>query len=79
MRISYYSDCLDGVKDDRYGPMCLSRKGLAQRDRCVPIVLFLSGGYTATPWRTAELHSIVFREAVNVFSTRRERVDCGRG
>jgi len=77
-----------GVKGDRYGCMCVSREGLEHRDRCVPevvlgsdvpIVLSLSGRYAATAWRAAELHSMVFREAVNVFSTRRERVVCGRG
>jgi hypothetical protein len=33
------------------------------RERGVPLVIVLAGGYAATRERTAELHTLVFREA----------------
>jgi len=72
----FYLAGVDPVEGDRYGRMRLSREGLAHREQFVletvwraglPIVLLLSGGYAATPGDTAQLHSIVFRQAANVF------------
>jgi len=69
----FYLAGVDPVAGDRYGRMALSEAGLAARDRFVidricaagiPMVLLLSGGYADTPFRTAELHSVAFRVAV---------------
>ena len=76
----FYLAGVDPVAGDRYGRMRMTPAGLARRDRFVletagrdgvPIVLLLSGGYASTPRRTAELHSIVFRQAVKVFGGQR--------
>jgi len=82
----FYLAGVDPVEGDRYGRLCLSRAGLEQRERFVletvrqaglPIVLLLAGGYAATPGDTAQLHSIVFRQAVRVFRDRAARVVSG--
>jgi acetoin utilization deacetylase AcuC-like enzyme len=82
----FYLAGVDPVEGDRYGRMRMSPAGLEQRDRMVldaawiagvPIVLLLAGGYAATPAYTAELHSIVFRQAVQVFRDRPARVARG--
>ena len=60
--------------------------GIRQRDRHVleaclgrrlPVVITLAGGYAATPERTAELHSIVFREAATLLRTARRGMIAG--
>jgi acetoin utilization deacetylase AcuC-like enzyme len=65
------------VRGDRYGRLALSDDGIARRDRFVleacrtrglPLVITIAGGYAPTPGRTAELHSIVFREARSLAS-----------
>lgn len=67
---------VDVVAGDRFGRLNLSRRGLHARDRFVldmvrhhgvPVLLVLSGGYAATPERTADLHATVHREARAVF------------
>jgi acetoin utilization deacetylase AcuC-like enzyme len=71
--IVFYLAGVDPVRGDRYGRLALSDEGLRQRERCVldacrsrgsPMVITIAGGYAPTPERTAELHSIVFEEAV---------------
>jgi acetoin utilization deacetylase AcuC-like enzyme len=71
--IVFYLAGVDTVRGDRYGRLALSEHGLRLRERCVleaclarglPAVITIAGGYAATPERTAELHSIVFEEAV---------------
>jgi len=61
------------VHGDRYGRLRLTDEGLRLRERRVleacrsrdrPTVITIAGGYAPTPERTAELHSIVFEEAV---------------
>ncbi len=68
----FYLAGVDPARGDRYGRLALSDKGLALRERHVlescrslglPVVVTIAGGYAPTPARTAELHSIVFREA----------------
>lgn len=69
----FYLAGVDPVQGDRYGRLGLSDAGLRRRERCVleacrsrdrPAVITIAGGYARTPERTAELHSIVFEEAV---------------
>jgi acetoin utilization deacetylase AcuC-like enzyme len=73
--IVFYLAGVDPVRGDRYGRLALSDEGLRQRERCVleacvsrglPAVITIAGGYAPTPERTAELHSIVFEEAVRL-------------
>jgi acetoin utilization deacetylase AcuC-like enzyme len=68
----FYLAGVDPARGDRYGRLALSDDGLARRERHVlescrslglPVVVTIAGGYAPTPARTAELHSIVFREA----------------
>lgn len=74
----FYLGGIDVAADDRFGRTALTRDGLHARDhyvltqvrdRNLPIVLLLSGGYAATPELTADLHAIAHREAARVFST----------
>lgn len=67
---------VDVVEGDRFGRLALTREGLHARDRYVlevvrqrnmPIVLLLAGGYARTPELTADLHATVHREARRVF------------
>jgi acetoin utilization deacetylase AcuC-like enzyme len=73
--IVFYLAGVDPVHGDRYGRLALSDQGLRQRERCVleactsrglPTVITIAGGYAPTPERTAELHAIVFEEAVRL-------------
>jgi acetoin utilization deacetylase AcuC-like enzyme len=82
----FYLAGVDPVEGDRYGRMNISRAGLEARDRFVletvwraglPVVLLLAGGYAATPRDTAELHSTVFRQAVNVYRDHPARAASG--
>jgi acetoin utilization deacetylase AcuC-like enzyme len=70
--VVFYLAGVDPARGDRYGRLALSDDGLARRDRQVleacrgrglPLVITIAGGYAPSPGRTAELHSIVFREA----------------
>ncbi len=69
----FYLGGIDVRHDDRFGRLALSREGIAARDRFVvasvldrglPLCLLLSGGYAATPEETADLHAIMYREAI---------------
>jgi len=71
--IVFYLAGVDPARGDRYGRLALSDEGLRQREHCVleacrsrglPVVITIAGGYAPTPERTAELHAIVFEEAV---------------
>ena len=75
----FYLAGVDPAAGDRYGRMALSAEGLQARDRYVvetarsggvPLVLLLSGGYAPTPRRTAELHAIAFRVAIESYERR---------
>jgi acetoin utilization deacetylase AcuC-like enzyme len=70
--IAFYVAGVDVAAGDRYGKLSLSDAGIHARERRVlhgvrgagiPLAIVLAGGYAATRERTAELHSIVFREA----------------
>jgi acetoin utilization deacetylase AcuC-like enzyme len=71
--IVFYLAGVDVAAGDRYGRLALTDAGIcsrerevivAARERAVPLVIVLAGGYAVTRERTAELHAIVFREAV---------------
>jgi acetoin utilization deacetylase AcuC-like enzyme len=70
--IVFYLAGVDPAAGDRYGKLALTEAGLRLRDRHVigacrerdlPIVILLAGGYAASAERTAELHANTFREA----------------
>ncbi|MDJ0849551.1 MAG: histone deacetylase [Myxococcota bacterium] len=70
---------VDPVRGDRFGKLDLTREGLARRERFVlqsardagvPVAIFMSGGYAATPEATADLHAEVHRQARSVFGDR---------
>jgi acetoin utilization deacetylase AcuC-like enzyme len=70
--IVFYLAGVDVARGDRYGRFLLSDEGVRERDRFViqqtrdrgiPLVITLAGGYAATAERTAELHALVFEEA----------------
>jgi acetoin utilization deacetylase AcuC-like enzyme len=69
---AFYLAGVDVAAGDRYGKLALSDAGIrarerevieAVRDRGIPLVIVLAGGYASTRERTAELHAYVFREA----------------
>ena len=70
--IAFYLAGVDVMQGDRYGKLALTEDGLRRRERLVigmvrnrrlPLVIVLAGGYAETPARTAELHAHAFREA----------------
>jgi acetoin utilization deacetylase AcuC-like enzyme len=73
-----YLGGIDVLAGDRFGRLALTRDGLASRDRFVietvlrqrglPLLLLLSGGYAATPEETADLHAVMYRQAAAVAS-----------
>jgi acetoin utilization deacetylase AcuC-like enzyme len=74
----FYLAGVDPARGDRYGRLALTDDGLRQRERCVlqacasrgrPVVITSAGGYAPTPERTADLHALVFEEAVAVLRT----------
>jgi acetoin utilization deacetylase AcuC-like enzyme len=76
--IVFYLGGVDVAANDRYGRFALSDAGIRARERFVlqavrgrrrPLVLTLAGGYAPTPLRTAELHAILFEEAVTISAT----------
>ncbi len=77
----FYLAGVDPVRGDRYGRLALTEAGLRRRERRVlstcrerrlPVVVTLAGGYAPTPERTAELHAIVFEEAAALTGHRPE-------
>jgi acetoin utilization deacetylase AcuC-like enzyme len=71
--LAFYLAGVDPARGDRYGRLALSDDGLRRRERAVleacharslPLVITIAGGYAPTPDRTAELHALVFEEAV---------------
>ena len=71
--LAFYVAGVDVAAGDRYGRLSLSDEGIGRRERYVvravrdhgiPLVIVLAGGYAATRLRTAELHSLVFHEAI---------------
>lgn len=74
--IVFYLAGVDPAAGDRYGKLALSEDGLRRRDRLVllaarergvPLVVLLAGGYAPDPERTAALHANTFREATAIW------------
>lgn len=72
-QLAFYLAGVDVAAGDRYGKLALTEQGIRARDRLViesvrdrgvPLVIVLAGGYAETRMRTAELHAHAFREAV---------------
>jgi acetoin utilization deacetylase AcuC-like enzyme len=70
--LAFYLAGVDIAAGDRYGKLALTEEGVRHRDRYVietvrdrnvPLVIVLAGGYAASRERTAELHTHAFREA----------------
>jgi len=81
----FYLAGVDPACGDRYGRLALTDEGLRRRERTVlqacaarglPVVITIAGGYAPTPARTADLHSMVFEEAVALQRAREH--DCLR-
>jgi acetoin utilization deacetylase AcuC-like enzyme len=71
--LAFYLAGVDIAAGDRYGKLALTEEGIRNRDRYVvetvrdrniPLVIVLAGGYAPSRERTAELHALAFREAV---------------
>ena len=69
----FYLAGVDPVHGDRYGRLALTDAGLRRRERCVldacaarnlPVAITIAGGYAPTAARTAQLHAVVFEEAI---------------
>ena len=67
-----YVQGVDIVKGDKFGRINVSRDCLIERDakvlsavkdRGLPLVLLLGGGYAPTPLQTADLHAEMHRAA----------------
>lgn len=75
--IVFYQSGVDGLVCDRLGRLALTHAGLQQRDRLVlefcrerriPVVLTLGGGYGNPITATAEAHANVYRMAAEVYA-----------
>lgn len=78
--IVFYVAGVDVVAGDHYGRLGLTETGLRERERtvtnavrnaAVPLAIVLGGGYASTTLRTAQLHRIVFEEALHRLSYER--------
>ncbi|HUO79898.1 MAG TPA: histone deacetylase [Steroidobacteraceae bacterium] len=81
-QIAFLIAGVDVVAGDRYGRLALSESGLRRRERLAiatlrdagcPLAIVLGGGYAASTLRTAELHALVFEEAVGRWRAERGR------
>jgi acetoin utilization deacetylase AcuC-like enzyme len=75
--IVFYLGGADPFEGDKLGRLSLSMEGLSARDRYVltecrdrriPVVTVMSGGYAANIHDTVEIHSNTIRAAISVFS-----------
>ena len=80
----FYLAGVDPAQGDRYGRLALSDAGLRRRERTragglpsrsLPLVITIAGGYAPTPERTAQLHALVFEEAVVLRCAGRRIID----
>lgn len=71
----FYLGGIDPLKDDHFGRLALSLKGLEMRDRLViekvtaldlPLVLLMSGGYAPTLYDTVYAHSLMYKSAKEI-------------
>jgi acetoin utilization deacetylase AcuC-like enzyme len=77
--VVFYQSGVDALAGDRLGRLALSHEGLRERDRLVmqacrerglPLVVTLGGGYAEPICRTAEAHANTFRVAAEIFEPR---------
>ena len=80
--IVFYQSGVDGLAGDRLGRLSLSHAGLiardrmvmeACRDRAIPFVITLGGGYAEPIERTAEAHANTFRMAAELMFSEKAR------
>jgi acetoin utilization deacetylase AcuC-like enzyme len=71
-----YQSGVDALREDRLGRLCMTARGLAERDRLVfhaarerriPVAITLGGGYAEPVEATAEAHANTFRTAAAVW------------
>ena len=83
--VLFYQSGVDGLAGDRLGRLGLTHEGLRERDlsvcgfareRGIPIVITLGGGYADPIERTAEAHANTFRAAARFFAL---PATCGGG
>jgi acetoin utilization deacetylase AcuC-like enzyme len=76
--IVFYQSGVDGLKSDRLGHLKLTHEGLKERDRIVmsacrergvPVVVTMGGGYSDPVALAAEAHANTFRIAAEVWGT----------
>ncbi len=74
--IVFYQSGVDGLKSDRLGHLKLTHEGLKERDRMVmsagrerglPVVITMGGGYSDPVGLAAEAHANTFRMAAEVW------------
>jgi acetoin utilization deacetylase AcuC-like enzyme len=74
-RLIFYQSGVDALEGDKLGRLALTHAGLRERDRIVmascrdrriPFVITLGGGYADPIERTAEAHANTFRTAAEV-------------
>lgn len=75
----FYLGGIDPLKEDYFGRLSLTRRGLTKRDhtvaeaaetRNIPLVLLLSGGYAPSLRETVEAHALMYRAAQDVYGGR---------
>jgi acetoin utilization deacetylase AcuC-like enzyme len=76
--IIFYQSGVDALAGDKLGRLALSHEGLRERDRMVlsgardrgiPLVITLGGGYADPIERTAEAHANTFRTAARLYAS----------
>ena len=74
--IIYYQSGVDALASDRLGRLSLTAEGLQERDRMVleacrdrgiPVVITLGGGYSEPIELTVEAHANTFRQAASIY------------
>jgi acetoin utilization deacetylase AcuC-like enzyme len=80
--VVFFQAGVDGLEADRLGKLALSHEGLRARDRLVlgackerdiPVVITIGGGYSDPIEPTVEAHANTFRTAGSIFAARVEQ------
>ena len=76
--LAIYLAGADPFEDDRLGRLCVSKEGLAERDRLVlescrergiPVAVTMAGGYARKVQDTVEIHLQSIRRAADLLNT----------